>query len=123
MMIRLHRAALDTVLQGLAFQVLHDDEGLSFMLTNVVDGADVGMVQCRRCSGFPLEPLQCLLVLGVFLRQKLQGHIATQAGVLSPVHHTHAPFTDLLQNLVMADGRADHDPPQAVDRFVLNVTT
>jgi len=41
----LHGASLDAVLQGLAFQVLHDDEGLSLMLTNVVDGADVGMIQ------------------------------------------------------------------------------
>ena len=43
--IRLHRLALDAVVQSLALQVLHDDEGLSFMLTNVVDGADIGMIQ------------------------------------------------------------------------------
>ncbi len=34
-----------------------------------------------------------------------------QAGILSTVHHSHATFTDLLQNLVMANGRADHTTP------------
>ena len=34
-----------------------------------------------------------------------------QAGILSTVHYSHAPFTDLLQNLVMANGRADHTIP------------
>ena len=43
--IRLHGAALDAVLEGLAFQVLHHNEGLTFMVTDVVNGADVGMVQ------------------------------------------------------------------------------
>ncbi len=34
-----------------------------------------------------------------------------QVGILSTVHHSHASFTDLLQNLVMANGRADHTIP------------
>ncbi len=59
------------------------------MLTNVVDDADVGMIQCRGSSGLSLETLQCLAILGELLRQELQGHIAAQAGVLSLVDHTH----------------------------------
>jgi len=34
-----------------------------------------------------------------------------QAGILSTVNLSHAPFTDLLQNLVMANGLADHEVP------------
>ena len=44
-LIRLHGAALDTVLESLAFQVLHDDEGLALVITDVMDDANVGMVQ------------------------------------------------------------------------------
>jgi hypothetical protein len=36
---------LDTVLKGLAFQILHHDERLAFVMTDVVNDADVGMVQ------------------------------------------------------------------------------
>jgi len=46
-----------------------------------------------------------------------------QAGILSTVHHSHAAFTDLLENLVMANGLTDHaTPSHAVDRFALDVT-
>ncbi len=38
-------AAIDAVFQGLAFEELHDDEGLAVFLVNLVDGTDVGMVQ------------------------------------------------------------------------------
>ncbi len=38
-----------------------------------------------------------------------------QAGILSTVHYSHATFTDLLKNLVMANGLADHEsPPHAM---------
>ncbi len=43
--IRLHGAALDAVLEGLAFQVLHDNKRLTFVIADVVNDADVGMVQ------------------------------------------------------------------------------
>ncbi len=78
------------------------------MLTNVVDDTDVGMVECRCCSGFPLEPLQCLTILGKLLRQELQGHIATQAGILGLVDYAHPTATELFCDFVVGDGLADH---------------
>jgi len=96
------------VLQSLPFQVLHDDEGLAFVIADVVNDTDVGMVQ-RRCStGFPLEPLQCLAILGKLLKQELQGHIAAQAGVLSLVDHTHSTAAQFLCDFVVGNGLADH---------------
>ena len=58
--------------------------------------------------GFSLEPLQCLAILGKLLRQELQGHIATQAGVLSLVDHTHSTTAELLCDPVVGDGLIDH---------------
>ncbi len=42
------------------------------------------------------------------LRQELQGHIAAQSSVLSLVDHTHSTTTQLLCDLVVGDGLADH---------------
>ena len=53
------------------------------MLTNVVDGADIGMIECRCRTSFCLEVLQCLAISGKLLRQKFQGDISTQASVLA----------------------------------------
>ena len=99
--IRFQRLALDAVFEGLALQVLHDDEGLAFMLVNVVNGADVGMIERRGRAGFALEAFQRLAVLGKMLRQKLQGDEAAEFNVLGLVHHSHTPVTQHLQHPVV----------------------
>ena len=82
--IRLDGLAGNAFFQGLPFQDLHDDEGLPFMLTHVVDGADGGMIPGRCNSGFSLEPLQGLVVLGKLLGQELQGRITASCGCPRP---------------------------------------
>jgi hypothetical protein len=42
----------NAMLEGLALQVLHHDERLAFLLVNVVNGANVGMVQRGGRTGF-----------------------------------------------------------------------
>src|SRR5207248_10810672 len=37
----------DLVLEGFPFQVLHGDEGLSFIFPNVVNRADIRVIECR----------------------------------------------------------------------------
>ena len=64
------------------------------MLADVVDYADVGMVQSRRSLGFPLETHQRLLIAGYFFRQELKSHEAVQAGVFGLVHHPHTTTGD-----------------------------
>ena len=54
-LIVLHRGSADQVLEGAAFQVLHGDKGLRVLFANVVNGADVGMIERRRGASFPLE--------------------------------------------------------------------
>ena len=48
----------DSLLQRDAFQVLHDDEGAAVLLADVVNRADVGVVQRRRGSGLAAEAIQ-----------------------------------------------------------------
>ena len=62
----------DQVLQRRAFQKLHRDERLAVLLADVVNGADVGMVQGRGGLRLTLEAVQGLRILGHFVGQELQ---------------------------------------------------
>src|SRR5713226_9726663 len=77
----LQRAPRNVLLERFAVQKLHDDERSSVVLSNVINGADVRMVQRR--SGFSLAPeaLQRMSIPRKFVRQKLQGYKAFQAGI------------------------------------------
>src|SRR6266851_878637 len=52
--------ACDAVFQGLAFQKLHGDEGRAVLLVNLVDGANVGVVQGRSSLRLALETSQSM---------------------------------------------------------------
>jgi hypothetical protein len=43
----IHGAATDAVLQRLAIQEFHQDVRLAALLTNIVNRADIGVVQCE----------------------------------------------------------------------------
>jgi len=74
------------------------------LVVDLIDRADIGMVQ-RRCSlGFALEASQRLWVFGDIVRQKLKCDEATQLHVLGFVNDTHPAAAQLLDDLVMRDG-------------------
>ena len=68
------RAARNSLLQGLTLEQLHDDEGPAIgRLSNIVDRADIGMLQgCHRLRFAP-EPLASLSRIGGVRRQHLDG--------------------------------------------------
>ena len=103
----------DAVLQRLAFQALHDDEGLALVLADVVDGADVRMVQGGGGAGLALEALERLLIAGELRRQELEGHEAAQARVLGLVDHAHAAAAQLVDDAIVRDRPADQMAPSA----------
>ena len=98
----------DAMLQRHAVQKFHDDEGLAVLLTNFIDGADIGMVQGRGRLRLSLEAGKGLGVFGDFIRQELQGDKPVQGNVLGLVNHTHPPAADLLDNAVMGYDLVDH---------------
>jgi len=105
---QLERPALDLVSESRAVQILHGDEGLPLLLADVVDRANVGMVQGRSRLGLALEAGQGLGVAGNVIRQELERDKAVQPGVFGFVDDAHATTTDLLHNAVVRDGPADH---------------
>ena len=98
---RLQRSPLDQMFQCRAFQILHGDESQPAFLADVVNGANIRMVQSGRRLCLAPEPAQGLLIFGDIVRQKFEGDKAPQPCVLGLVDHTHATAAKLLDNAVM----------------------
>src|SRR5579862_408355 len=98
----------DPMLQSHAIEKFHHDISVPFVLTYIVNGAYVGMVQ-RGCSlRFAAKACQSLGIARNVLRQELEGNKAMQAGVLGLVDHTHSAAAQFLDDAVMRDRLADH---------------
>src|ERR1700732_5332961 len=106
--IEFHRSVADQVLQRGAFEELHRDEGLALMLSDFVDGADVGMVQSGVSARFTPETLQGRLVVRDLVWQEFQGDETTQLRVLGLEDYSHATTAELFQNAVVRDCPVDH---------------
>ena len=96
------------MLQREPVEKLHGDEGLAILFADVVDGADVRMVQGGCGLGFALEAGQRLRVAGHFLGQKLEGHKAVQTRVFRFVDDAHPAAAQLLDNAVVRNRLTQH---------------
>jgi hypothetical protein len=101
----------DPMLERLSLEQLHDDEVLPFFRgsADVVDRADVRMVQRRGRTRFALEPIHGLRIVGKFRRQKFQREVPSEARVFGAVDNTHAAATELLHDAIVRERLADHD--------------
>src|SRR5208337_3397478 len=95
------------MLKGSSIQEFHHEEGAAVLLADVINGADVGVIQGGSGPRLPLETCERLRVVSDFVRQKLQGHEPVQSDVLGLVNHAHSATTQLLDDAVMGDGLAD----------------
>ena len=107
-LIELDGRAFDAVLERLAVQELHGDEGLMVLLPDLINRADVGVIQRRGRLCFTPEAFQGLMVLGKAFGQEFQGDKSVESRVLGLVDHTHPTAAQLRDDAVMRDGLADH---------------
>ncbi len=70
--IRVQWSPRNAVVQGQPIQKLHRDVGLLATLADVVNRADVGMVEGGGGTSFTAEAFQCLRVSGKFVGKELQ---------------------------------------------------
>ena len=83
-------------------------KGLSVLFANLVDGADVGVVQ-RRCGfGFAPKTDESLRVFGYIVWKEFQGDEAIKFDVLGLVDHAHAAATELFDDAVVGNGTAEY---------------
>ena len=95
------------MLQGHAVEKFHGDEGLALLIVDLVNGADVGMVESRGRLGFALEAAQGLRIFGDIVGQELEGDEAAEFEVFGLVDDTHAATAEFFDDAVMRDGLAD----------------
>ena len=100
-LLRGHRVTGQVVLERPALEQLHGDEVLALAFINLVDGADVGVIEGRGATGLTKETFQRVLIPGKLLGEKLQGHVPAELGVFGLVHHTHASSAEFLQYAVV----------------------
>src|SRR5579864_1501808 len=97
--------------EGKPVQKLHGDKRFATLPANVVNGANIGMVQRGRSSGFELKTGERVRITGNLLGQELKGDEAMQSRVFSLVHHTHPATTEFVDDVVVRDGSPDHTCP------------
>ena len=113
----LERAGRDAIVQCLALHPFHDDERLAIVLADVVDGADVGMVQ-RGCGArFNAEALNGLSIARQILGDELQRDRTAKAGVVGAVDDAHAAGSKLMEHPIVRDCFADHTEGRRPDRL------
>ena len=91
-----------------AIEKFHGDECLPVLLANVVNRADIWMVQCRCGFGLAPEARQCLRIACHFVGKKLQGYEAAKTRVFSLIDHSHATAAQLFHDAVVRNGFSDH---------------
>ena len=79
-----------------------------FSSSDVVDRADIGMIQ-RRCRlRLALKTAQSLGILGNVIGQKLERDKALEPSVFGLEHHAHAAAAEFFKNAVVRDGLISH---------------
>jgi len=81
---------------------------LRFRFIDVMDDANIGMVERGGRLGLALEAFEGLKVRGKLLREELEGDESVQLGVLSLIDYTHATTPELLENAIVGNGLAGH---------------
>ena len=76
------------------------------MLANLINGANIRMVQCRGRAGFLLEALQRPGILAVLPRQELQCYVSLQLQVFGPENDTHSASAQFVKHQIVGDGLA-----------------
>src|SRR5256885_13046652 len=115
----LHGLAGNEMLKRLPFEKFHDDKILVGVLVDVVNRADVRVIQGGGGSRFALEALDGQMVFRNMFREKLQADVPTQAQIFGAIHNSHAAAAELLQDAVMRNSPPNHRRKPTWMRFIL----
>jgi hypothetical protein len=105
------RPAQDPLLECATLQQLHGDEVPAVGFVDVVNGANIGVVQRRGGARLALEAFERVLIARKLFRQELQRHLPAELQIFGLVNDTHPPAPELFENAIMRDGFASHGGP------------
>ena len=97
-------AAADLLVQGFATDILHGDERMSLVVTEVVDDNDVAVGKAGDGSGLAFEAPANLVVVQT-IEQRLDRYISVELGVVGQIQLAHAALTKHLEDPVPVDMR------------------
>ena len=115
--IQAERAGGKPILQRRALQVLHDDERTPVLLADVMDGADVRVVQRRRRPRFTRESAQCVRIRRELVGDELERHRAAESRVFGLIHDAHAAAADLFDDVIVGNSLANQGFGSIPGRF------
>jgi hypothetical protein len=102
--------ARDSVGEGFAFDELHDQKAPARRFLEPVESCHVRVIQRREETRFALESGKPLGVVVDSFRQDFDGDVPAELRIARPVDDPHPPSPELLQDLVMGEGRSNHRP-------------
>src|SRR4029077_15659402 len=100
--------AQNTLPQRRAFQELHHNEVLPVLMADLVDRADVLMIERRGGASLPLEAFQRRGIGAEISWKKLKRYVAAERFVFSLIDDAHATRTQFSDDAIVRDGLADH---------------
>ncbi len=96
------------IAQLLPLDELHPDERHTVHVIDLVNDRDVGMFESGRRLRFLDEPALASFVGYQLRTQDLEGNVAVQLDVSSPIDDPHATSANLFEDLVPRKGLSDH---------------
>src|SRR6266851_834235 len=118
-LVQLNGVTGNTLLQALALQLLHNDEGMAVVLFDAMDGADMRIVQLRSCPRLTLETLQRFGVAHKIFRDELECNTAPELDVFGLIDYAHTTAAQLSQDAIVGDSLADHARPRSLQAAIL----
>ena len=97
------RPVIDSMIERVPFEQLHRDEWRALELVDLVDRADIRMIERRCRARFAHEALEHLPILGAARAQELERNGTTELYVFGAIYHAHAAFTQRLDHPVVRD--------------------
>ncbi len=79
------------------------------VFADVVNRADIRVVERRSRAGLPMESFQGLAVGGNVVRKELQGYVSAEPGVFGLVDDAHTTAAQLFEDTVVGESLADHE--------------
>jgi len=103
------RTFLEAFRQRLPFEMLHHQEISAVLVPDVVEGADVRMVQAGDGASFALEALAQFGSIGKVIRKDFDGNGALQTRIAGAVHLTHPTRTNRGEDFIGPEALATED--------------
>ncbi len=107
-LIERQRPAGNAMLQRHPIQELHGDEPLAIAFIDLMNGANVRVIQRRGSLRLALEASERLRILGHRIRKEFQRDEAMQLRVLGLIDNAHTTAAKFFDDAVVRYGLADH---------------